>query len=193
VIVVGDEGVEVGVAFGVVAKAAMHRRSAAADRRRWWLRQPRQSRRRQGPRRCRRRLPQEARHRHYREVKSPWVYRRLRNFRAGIEAAISCFKRVYGAARCTWRGLDHFKAYIWRRRGVQSGAVRPAQTGLAAPDCKPMKNRQIRSPSTARLPIPVQVVATNARNAPVAHRAHIVSPVLRRCKNAPLWTPTRLI
>jgi hypothetical protein len=31
-------------------------------------------------------------------VKSPWVYRRLRNFRAGIEAAISCFKRAYGAA-----------------------------------------------------------------------------------------------
>ena len=46
-------------------------------------------------------------------VKSPWVYRRLRNFRAGIEAAISCFKRAYGAGRCTWRGLDHFKAYIW--------------------------------------------------------------------------------
>jgi IS5 family transposase len=46
-------------------------------------------------------------------VKSPWVYRRLRNFRAGIEAGISGFKRAYGAARCTWRGLDHFKAYIW--------------------------------------------------------------------------------
>ena len=46
-------------------------------------------------------------------VKSPGVYRRLRNFRAGIEAGISCFKRAYGAARCTWRGLDHFKAYIW--------------------------------------------------------------------------------
>ena len=46
-------------------------------------------------------------------VQSPWVYRRLRNFRAGIEAGISCFKRAYGAARCTWRGLDHFKAYIW--------------------------------------------------------------------------------
>jgi len=46
-------------------------------------------------------------------VKSPGVYRRLRNFRAGIEAGISCFKRVYGAGRCTWRGLDHFKAYIW--------------------------------------------------------------------------------
>jgi IS5 family transposase len=46
-------------------------------------------------------------------VKSPWVYRRRRNFRAGIEAGISCFKRAYGGARCTWRGLDHFKAYIW--------------------------------------------------------------------------------
>jgi transposase, IS5 family len=46
-------------------------------------------------------------------VKSPWVYRRLRNFRAGIEAGISCFKRAYGGARCTWRGLDHFNAYIW--------------------------------------------------------------------------------
>jgi IS5 family transposase len=46
-------------------------------------------------------------------VKSQWVYRRLRNFRAGIEAGISCFKRAYGGARCTWRGLDHFKAYIW--------------------------------------------------------------------------------
>jgi IS5 family transposase len=29
----------------------------------------------------------------------------LRNFRAGIEASISCFKRTYGGAR--------FKAYIW--------------------------------------------------------------------------------
>ena len=47
-------------------------------------------------------------------VKSPWVYRRLRNFRAGIEAAISCLKRAYGAARCTWRGLDHFAATLTR-------------------------------------------------------------------------------
>jgi transposase, IS5 family len=46
-------------------------------------------------------------------VKSRWVYHRLRNFRAGIEAGISCFKRAYGAARCPWRGIDHFKAYIW--------------------------------------------------------------------------------
>jgi IS5 family transposase len=46
-------------------------------------------------------------------TKSVWVYRRLRNFRAGIEAGISCFKRAYGGGRCTWRGLNRFKAYVW--------------------------------------------------------------------------------
>ena len=46
-------------------------------------------------------------------VRSRWVYRKLRNFRAGIEAGISCLKRAYGLARCTWRGLAHFKAYVW--------------------------------------------------------------------------------
>ena len=46
-------------------------------------------------------------------VKSRWVYRKLRNFRAGIEAGISCLKRAYGLARCTWRGIDHFRAYVW--------------------------------------------------------------------------------
>jgi IS5 family transposase len=46
-------------------------------------------------------------------VKSRWVYRRLSNFRAGIEAGISCLKRAYGLARCTWRGLAHFEAYVW--------------------------------------------------------------------------------
>lgn len=46
-------------------------------------------------------------------VKSRWVYRKLRNFRAGIEANISCLKRAFGLDRCTWRGLAHFKAYVW--------------------------------------------------------------------------------
>ena len=46
-------------------------------------------------------------------VKSHWVYRRLRNFRAGIEAGISCLKRAYGLGRCRWKGLPHFKAYVW--------------------------------------------------------------------------------
>ncbi len=46
-------------------------------------------------------------------VKSRWVYRKLRNFRAGVEANISCLKRAFGLARCTWRGLAHVKAYVW--------------------------------------------------------------------------------
>jgi IS5 family transposase len=46
-------------------------------------------------------------------VKSHWVYRKLRNFRAGIEANISCLKRAFGLDRCTWRGLAHFQAYVW--------------------------------------------------------------------------------
>ena len=46
-------------------------------------------------------------------VKSNWVYRKLRNFRAGIKSDISCLKRAYGLARCLWRGLDHFTAYVW--------------------------------------------------------------------------------
>jgi transposase, IS5 family len=46
-------------------------------------------------------------------VKSQWVYRQLRNFRAGIEAGISCLKRAYGWSRCTWKGLTHFKSFVW--------------------------------------------------------------------------------
>ncbi|WP_176592939.1 ISNCY family transposase [Sphingobium sp. EM0848] len=46
-------------------------------------------------------------------TKSKWIYRQLRNFRAGIEAGISCLKRAYGLTRCTWRGIDHFKSYVW--------------------------------------------------------------------------------
>lgn len=46
-------------------------------------------------------------------TKSKRVYRKLRNFRAGIEAGISCLKRAYGLTRCTWRGITHFKAYVW--------------------------------------------------------------------------------
>ncbi len=45
--------------------------------------------------------------------KRGWVYRQLRNFRAGMEAGISCLKRAYGLTRCTWRGIGHFKFYVW--------------------------------------------------------------------------------
>ena len=46
-------------------------------------------------------------------VKSSWVYRKLRNFRAGIEAGISFLKRCFGLTRCTWRSLASFGAYVW--------------------------------------------------------------------------------
>jgi IS5 family transposase len=45
-------------------------------------------------------------------VKSSWVYRRLRDFRSGLEGVISFLKRAFGVARCTWRGFASFKAYV---------------------------------------------------------------------------------
>ena len=46
-------------------------------------------------------------------VKSNWVYKRLYKFRAGVEGNISCLKRRFGLSRCTWQGLERFKAYVW--------------------------------------------------------------------------------
>jgi len=46
-------------------------------------------------------------------VKSSWVYRKLKNFRAGIEAGISLLKRCFGLRRCTWKGHTSFQAYAW--------------------------------------------------------------------------------
>lgn len=41
-------------------------------------------------------------------VKSTWVYKKLRNFRAGIEANISVLKRAFGLFRSTWSGWHGF-------------------------------------------------------------------------------------
>lgn len=46
-------------------------------------------------------------------TKSAWVYKMLRNFRAGIEAGISTLKRAFGLDRCTWSGWGGFKQYVW--------------------------------------------------------------------------------
>lgn len=46
-------------------------------------------------------------------AKSTWVYKKLRNFRAGIEGMISFLKRCFAMGRCTWRGFASFKAYAW--------------------------------------------------------------------------------
>ena len=43
---------------------------------------------------------------------SEWIYKKLKRFRAGIEGNISTLKRAFGLDRCTWKGLDHFKAYV---------------------------------------------------------------------------------
>jgi len=77
-------------------------------------------------------------------VKSPWVYRRPRNFRAAIEAGTSCLKPL---RRCTlhpgprrgrlWRGLDHLKAYIWSAVVAHNlmlfSCLRPTYLRLLAP------------------------------------------------------------
>ncbi len=46
-------------------------------------------------------------------AKSNWVYKKLRNFRAGIESGISALKRAFGLDRCTWSGWEGFKRYVW--------------------------------------------------------------------------------
>lgn len=46
-------------------------------------------------------------------AKSSWVFRKLRNFRAGVEAGISFLKRTFRLGRCSWSGFDSFSAYAW--------------------------------------------------------------------------------
>ncbi len=46
-------------------------------------------------------------------VRSAWVFRRLRDFRSGIEGVISTLKRAFQMGRCTWRGTHSFRAYVW--------------------------------------------------------------------------------
>jgi IS5 family transposase len=62
--------------------------------------------------------------------RSPWVYRRLRRFRAGIESGISWLKRCFGLCRCTWRGLQSFKSYIWSSI-VSANLLTLARKGMA--------------------------------------------------------------
>jgi transposase, IS5 family len=45
--------------------------------------------------------------------RSEYVYHRLRRFRAGIESGISWLKHCMGLERCTWKGWDAFKSYVW--------------------------------------------------------------------------------
>ena len=65
-------------------------------------------------------------------AKSTWVYRKLRDFRAGIEAGISFLKRCFGLTRCTWRSLKSFGAYVWASV-VAANLLTLARYRLAAP------------------------------------------------------------
>jgi IS5 family transposase len=46
-------------------------------------------------------------------VRSTWIYRKLKRFRAGIESSISALKRAFGLDRCTWSGWEGFQRYVW--------------------------------------------------------------------------------
>ncbi len=45
--------------------------------------------------------------------RSHYVYKRLRNFRAGIESGILWLKKSFGLTRCTWKTYSSFKSYVW--------------------------------------------------------------------------------
>ena len=46
-------------------------------------------------------------------VSNSRIYKKLRKFRAGIEANISALKRAYGLGHCNWTGWAGFQRYIW--------------------------------------------------------------------------------
>jgi IS5 family transposase len=45
-------------------------------------------------------------------VTQTWLFKKLRDFRAGIEGIISFLKRVFGLHRCTWKGEASFASYV---------------------------------------------------------------------------------
>lgn len=46
-------------------------------------------------------------------TKSQWVYKTLRDFRAGIEGGISWLKRCFGLSRCCCKGPERFDSWCW--------------------------------------------------------------------------------
>jgi IS5 family transposase len=46
-------------------------------------------------------------------AKSIWVYKTLRNRRAGIEAGASALKLSFGLDRCNWKGWNGCGRYAW--------------------------------------------------------------------------------
>src|SRR5215468_7283015 len=123
-------------------------------------------------------------------AKSAWVYRRLRNFRAGIEAGISCFKRAYGGGRCTWRGLDHFKAYVCPPWWPTTWCCSPASNRDSAPTGSDSTATEI---SSIQLALPCTFVESASWSCCLAAKSPIDAPHASRLppfiilKNRPLW------
>jgi len=46
-------------------------------------------------------------------AKSAWVYKKLKNFRTGIEANITTLKQAFGLNRYNWKGWEDFNRYVW--------------------------------------------------------------------------------
>ena len=72
-------------------------------------------------------------------VRSQWVYDKLRRFRAGIEAGISLFKRVFGLARCVWKGarLSRVRAHGRPRGESPRARARPPHLTTRPPTHPP--------------------------------------------------------
>lgn len=62
--------------------------------------------------------------------RSKRVYKGLRKFRAGVESGISWLKRSFGLDRCTWKGIESFKSYVWASI-VSANLLTLARTQLA--------------------------------------------------------------
>ena len=76
-------------------------------------------------------VPQEARAEDRRHGQEPWVYRKLRNFRAGIEAGISCLKRPMAWRAAPGRACPLQGLRLVLGGGLQPGALRTPQAGIA--------------------------------------------------------------
>lgn len=65
---------------------------------------------------------------------SPWIFDRLRRFRAGVEAGISWLKRCFGLGRCRWRGPAGRSKLETPQTRAESGEKRPS-------DARPPRTR----------------------------------------------------
>lgn len=90
------------------------------------------------------------------------VYKKLRSFRAGIDGTISFLKRVFGLARCTWRGFASFRAYVHSsvlgcnllvvaRQLIAARALKTPRPGGSSACCRSRRRRRCVHGSSRRL------------------------------------------